>query len=141
MLQSILAFPLWEFNPNNFGNTELATHEMIQTLPPEFYTKASIVAPYTKIIINRNMFIAFLVLESSVLAFVWIVLLWLWTGRRSLPKISSYPLIDFALKTSNAASFEPLSQIDTFSKDMLYADDRDILLALKDVKVSLRAGS
>jgi hypothetical protein len=47
-LQSILAFPLWQFNANNYGNIQLVDRTVISTLPPEFYTKASIVAPYTR---------------------------------------------------------------------------------------------
>lgn len=47
-MQSILAFPLWQFNENNFGNIELKSQTIVSSLPPEFYTKASIVAPYTR---------------------------------------------------------------------------------------------
>jgi len=46
--QSILAFPLWQFNANNYGNTQLLDRKVISTLPAEFYTNASVVAPYTR---------------------------------------------------------------------------------------------
>ncbi|KAI9766721.1 MAG: hypothetical protein M1840_006365 [Geoglossum simile] len=134
-LQSIVAFPIWQFNPNNFGNPDLAAQEIVSTLPPEFYTNASIVAPYTKIVVNRDMFIAFLVLESIVLAFIWIVLLYIWIARSHLPIISSYPLIDFVLKTRNAASSGPLSPLDTASRDILCASDKDIRSSLRDTQV------
>jgi hypothetical protein len=47
-LQSLLAFPFWQFNANNYGNIELVDRTIISDLPAEFYTTASIVAPYTK---------------------------------------------------------------------------------------------
>ncbi|KMU73562.1 hypothetical protein CISG_10104 [Coccidioides immitis RMSCC 3703] len=61
--QSILAFPLWKFNPNNFGNVELSAQEITTSLPPEFHTKAAIATPYTRIVLNKSMFILFLLLH------------------------------------------------------------------------------
>jgi hypothetical protein len=63
--QSILAFPLWQFNPNNFGNVELSARSIIGDLPTDFYTKASLAKPYVKIVVNRPMFIIFSVLQVS----------------------------------------------------------------------------
>ncbi|EXJ61433.1 uncharacterized protein A1O5_11749 [Cladophialophora psammophila CBS 110553] len=50
---SILAFPFWLFNPNNFGNVQLEARNIVAGLPPEFYTNASIGAPYEKIVVDR----------------------------------------------------------------------------------------
>lgn len=129
--QSLLAFPFWQFNPNNFGNTHLNAKEIASDLPPEFYTTASITKPYTRIIINKFMFIAFLLLESFILAFIWMVPVWLWLYPRKMPKRSSYPLIDFAFKSS----ISRLSEGD-MSKRLMEASDRETRSVLKDVFVT-----
>ncbi|KAF2464221.1 uncharacterized protein BDR25DRAFT_159442, partial [Lindgomyces ingoldianus] len=99
LLQGMLAFPLWYFQPNNYGNPDLQMKDMIDRLPKEFYTKAQITRSYTRMTIDREMFIAFIILESLVLMSIWAILLWLWSTRPSLPKLSSYPLVDFAFKS------------------------------------------
>lgn len=53
IFQSILAFPFWQFNPNNFGNVNLNAQNITAGLPSDFYTTASIASPYNKIIVNR----------------------------------------------------------------------------------------
>ena len=53
IFQSILAFPFWQFNPNNFGNVNLSPTDIVPGLPPDFYTIASIGNPYEKIVVNR----------------------------------------------------------------------------------------
>jgi len=52
-LYSLLAFPFWQFNPNNFGNVELDAQNMVAGLPPEFYTTASIGDPHDKIVVDQ----------------------------------------------------------------------------------------
>ncbi|KAF3021121.1 hypothetical protein E8E14_013576 [Neopestalotiopsis sp. 37M] len=51
--QSILAFPFWFFNANNYGNLDLQTETIITTLPPEFYTQVDIVKPYSMFNVDR----------------------------------------------------------------------------------------
>ncbi|KAK8008211.1 hypothetical protein PG991_010762 [Apiospora marii] len=99
--QSILAFPLWLFNANNYGNPALREEDMVPGLPRQFYTEAAVVRPYTKISFSRGMFNLFNTLQAAGLAFVWGVLLWLWIGfRGGLPMtVSSFPLFDAAFKT------------------------------------------
>jgi hypothetical protein len=133
VLQSILVFPIWQFNPNNFGNTQLNAKEIVAGLPPEFYTTASITKPYTRIVINRYMFIGFVVLEGAVLAFIWLVPIWLWISSRRLPKISSYPLIDFTFKSSVASG----SSFADVSRRLCWANDRETRSILRDISVSL----
>ncbi|KAK7973193.1 hypothetical protein PG996_007421 [Apiospora saccharicola] len=58
--QSILAFPFWFFNDNNWGNTALDFTAITPTLPPQFYTVAALVAPYSKIQFSRTMFYLFI---------------------------------------------------------------------------------
>lgn len=43
--QSVLAFPFWLFNDNNWGNLALRSNQTVPGMPHEFYTQASIVAP------------------------------------------------------------------------------------------------
>ncbi|KAI1121597.1 hypothetical protein F5Y10DRAFT_271913 [Nemania abortiva] len=97
--QSIIAFPFWMFNANNYGNLDLKPQDIINTLPSEFYTKACIVAPYSTILFNDSMFHLFLALQSAVILFLWIVLLWTWIGvKHKFPIVSSFPLLDAVLK-------------------------------------------
>ncbi|ORY14471.1 hypothetical protein BCR34DRAFT_560515, partial [Clohesyomyces aquaticus] len=136
LLQSMLAFPLWYFQPNNYGNPDLQMKDMIDNLPKEFYTKARITRPFTRMIIHREMIIAFIVLESLALIFIWAVLIWLWTTRPFLPHLSSYPLVDFAFKSKESShsgeGFGPSSL------DMMVADDKKIRHKLGDTRVILR---
>jgi hypothetical protein len=45
------------------------------------------------------MFILFCVLQGVVQGFAWGVMIWLWAIKLNLPETSSYPIIDFAVKT------------------------------------------
>ncbi|KAF2470127.1 uncharacterized protein BDR25DRAFT_152192, partial [Lindgomyces ingoldianus] len=99
LLQSMLAYPLYFFQPNNYGNLDLKMTDMIDDLPAEFYTKAQITRPYARMLIHRGMFIAFIALQSVALIFIWVVLIWVWVTKPSLPQLSSYPLVDFAFKS------------------------------------------
>ena len=53
IFHSILAFPFWQFNPNNFGNVALNAQNITAGLPSEFYTTASIGAPCDRIVVDR----------------------------------------------------------------------------------------
>lgn len=76
-LQSLLAFSLWEFSINNNGNVNLTLQGMQQYLsqPAEFQTKATISHEYTRFVMNYSTFIAYLVLQSMILAFCWSITL------------------------------------------------------------------
>lgn len=50
---SILAFPFWQFNPNNFGNTDLDARNVVAGLPSDCYTTASIGNPLDRIAVDR----------------------------------------------------------------------------------------
>lgn len=136
LLQSMLAFPLWYFQPNNYGNPDLQVKDMVDSLPEEFYTKAQITRPYLRMTIDREMFIAFIVLDTSVLLFIWAILLWLWVLRPSLPKLSSYPLIDFAFKSRELShlgdGFGPSERV------MITANDKEIRHRFGRTRVALR---
>lgn len=53
IFQSLLAFPFWHFNDNNFGNVKLDVNNIVEGLPSDFYTTASIDKPFSKISVNR----------------------------------------------------------------------------------------
>ncbi|KAG4439159.1 hypothetical protein IFR05_005358 [Cadophora sp. M221] len=132
VLKSLLVFPIWQFNPNNFGNTQLAAREIISGLPSEFYTTASVVKPYTRIVIDQSMFISFLVLEGAMLLLIWLVPLWLCLSQRRLPRTSSYPLIDFMFKSSVVSG----TSLDDLSRRLLFASDKETRSVLKDVSIT-----
>jgi hypothetical protein len=125
--QSILSFPIWLFNANNYGNTDLLESQVIQTLPTRFYTQASLVAPYSNIQFDPAMFIVFVTLQGLALGFVWLVLLWAWFFIRDLPVISSYPDFDGMFKMK--IDMEPLQD------NMWNSDDQHIRRKMKYAKV------
>ena len=131
---SVLSFPLWYFQPNNYGNIALDQTHMSDSLPKEFYTKARLTKQFTRIMIKHDMFIAYVVLQGIAIAFLWAVLVWLWVTRPRLPIISSYPLVDFAFK-AKVADFEGLGP----EKGVETASDRTIRRRLKDSRVALGA--
>ena len=53
IFQSILAFPFWQFNPNNFGNVNLNAQTITPGLPQDYYTTASIGNPFERIVVDR----------------------------------------------------------------------------------------
>jgi hypothetical protein len=79
------------------------------------------------------MFMTFLVLESAMLALIWLVPMWLWASPRRLPKISSYPLIDFAFKSLILSEI----YLDDISGRLFRANDKETRSILKDISVSL----
>lgn len=97
--QSVLAFPFWLFNDNNFGNTRLKSDQMIPGMPSQFYTKASVVSAYLSYSFDTTMFALFVGLQGSAMIFVWSVLFWVWFGGKALPQNSTFPLFDIKYKT------------------------------------------
>jgi hypothetical protein len=53
LFDSLLAFPFWQFNDNNFGNVRLNAQNIVNSLPKEFYTFAAIDKPLSKISVDR----------------------------------------------------------------------------------------
>ena len=126
--QSILAFPIWMFHANNFGNVELSAHEIVANLPQEFYTTAAISTPLTRIIIDRAVFAVFIVFESLVILFALLILAWiLMQERKTHVEISSYPLIDFCLKTNFKDVYNEADRREHQIENVLEADDQSIL--------------
>nr|KAK5437002.1 hypothetical protein LTR18_009367 [Exophiala xenobiotica] len=139
IFQSILAYPFWLFNPNNFGNVNLHAKDIVPGLPADFYTTASIGNPYERIVVDRSMFILFCVLQGLVQGFAWGVMIWLWRVNLRFPEASSYPIIDFAAKTRFAYSSQSagVSQVANDPSDDLATavGDRPIRNCLKGRRI------
>jgi hypothetical protein len=134
--QSLLTFPLWFFQPNNYGNPDLQVRDMVDNLPKEFYVKASLTRPFVKIVLDESMFVAFVILEGLSLLFIWGVLVWLWVMNPKLPQLTSYPLMDFAFKAK-----EPGYTGEGIGPRMLGSHDADgetIRHRMRDVRVTVR---
>ncbi|KAI8710957.1 hypothetical protein NCS52_01524600 [Fusarium sp. LHS14.1] len=121
-LKSIIAFVLWEFTANNNGNPAVAnTEPKSQTpdLPAEFHVMASICQPFTRFIISRASFIAYVVLQSVALVSCWIVVLWGFVINRQIPATTSFPVVDFGVKLRRMQSLDerPFSDIRREDKD------------------------
>ncbi|EXJ60641.1 hypothetical protein A1O7_04794 [Cladophialophora yegresii CBS 114405] len=131
-LKSILAFSVWLFSVNNGGDPLKPTRR----LPSEFETSASLCRPLEKVIVDRGAFIAYIVLQSTVLLFFWIVVIWRWTQTTLLQESSSYPLVDFAAKfVRNEVVAQP-DQIWEVEKDFLRdAGSSDVIEVLMDARV------
>ncbi|KAK1757960.1 hypothetical protein QBC47DRAFT_295213 [Echria macrotheca] len=102
--RSLLAFPVWLFNSNNYGNTNLSTKVLNPGLPPDFYTTAAVVAPVVKLQFDTTLLVIFICLQGIVLIALWISLMWLfWPWQTSTtvpPAISAFPVADFLFKAS-----------------------------------------
>ncbi|KAK4445479.1 hypothetical protein QBC34DRAFT_472396 [Podospora aff. communis PSN243] len=98
--RSILAFPIWLFNANNYGNPELNGKVLNPGLPPEFYTEAAVVSPLVKLHFDGTLLKVFIVLEGIVLLTLWAGILLLfapWSSGAGLV-MSSFPAMDFFFK-------------------------------------------
>lgn len=92
--QSVLAFPFWLFNDNNWSNLALRSNQIVPGMPQEFYTRASIVAPYQAIEFNQGMFALFVVLQGLAMLFFCGVLFWVWFYSEAQPETSGFPLFE-----------------------------------------------
>lgn len=100
---SVLAFPFWLFNNNNWGNVDIQLNTTISTLPAEFYTQVSLVEPYVKLSFLKSMFITFLALQSVVIVCIWALFIAAYLygrGAGSMLKQSEFPLFDLAFKAT-----------------------------------------
>lgn len=126
---SVLSFPLWFFNANNYGNVELPSSlDVVSPLPSEFRTEAYIVAPYSMIKLSTAMIIVFAATQGLVLVLAWILLIWAAVVSASLPTISSFPLFDLIFKAR--------TDVDGTRPDELWdADDGTIERMSKELRV------
>ncbi|KAK7966418.1 uncharacterized protein PG986_000695 [Apiospora aurea] len=125
--QSILVFPFWLFNAHNWGNTQIKENETISTLPPEFYTEASLVEPYDKLRVDKGMFSLFLTLQIVAILFVSGAVGWVWMSDSPARKPSSFPLFDIV--------FRAQVQGEGVGKCPSDISDSAIISGLKDTRV------
>jgi len=110
--RSVLTFPIWLFNANNYGNTQgLSARILNPNLPREFYTQAAVVSPLVKLRFDPVLLVVFMCLEGVVLAVLWIALATLFLPSVLLRSndqaerpaaeatVSSFPVADFLFKT------------------------------------------
>ncbi|KAK0611883.1 hypothetical protein B0T14DRAFT_595249 [Immersiella caudata] len=128
--RSILVFPVWLFNANNAGNPSLRETEMATDVPAEHYVTASLVQPYTKIKFNTPLVVTFVAFQGLALIFAWMVLVWSFSVRRSLPEISSFPLFDAEFK-AQALGVPDARNVWTYR-------DKEILDAMAGARVERR---
>lgn len=126
--QSILVFPFWLFNANNWGNTEVQENFTISTLSPEFYTEASLVEPHVKLRVDSGMFVIFLTLQTTVLLLVSGVVIWVWLSKTPARKASSFPLFDIVFRAEVDGGETEKSSVDI--------DDSSIITRLKGTQVA-----
>jgi hypothetical protein len=93
-LKSILAYSIWMFSVNNVGDPLKPT----RLLPSEFETSTSLCRPLEKIVVDPGAFVAYVVLQSTVILFFWLVAIWRWNHKYPIQNLSCYPLVDFAAK-------------------------------------------
>lgn len=122
----MLVFPFLLFNDKNWGNTKSHPNATNSTLPPEFFTEASIVEPYAKIKVQFAMFVLFLVLQALALVFIGGVVVWAWTRSEVPFKTSSFPLFD--------AVFRAEVQSRIGKNDLRGIGDSEIVHLMKDAK-------
>lgn len=99
--QSVLAFPTWLFNVNNWANTALRHHvnDTVPGMPEAFYTTADVVRPVSTYDFDPGMFGLFVGLQGAAIVFIWAVLFWVWFAGGHMPGTSSFPLLDMKYRT------------------------------------------
>lgn len=140
-LHNLLTIPLWFFQVNNYGNLRMSPspYAMVDYLPPEFTTTAAIARPYTKIQINHQMLQTYIILEALALVFSWIVFFIILIRDKPTPRISSYPVIDFAAKAVPETYSNNGRGLHSDLVSVSGADNSRIRATLKDTRIMLRA--
>ena len=88
------------------------------------------------------MFIVFCILQVITIAFIWITLIRYWIDHASLPTVSSYPIMDFALKTEQVTASKltgTLSRQDSRAIDPA-SNSSVIIKAMQHERTMIRRG-
>jgi hypothetical protein len=129
-LKSSVAFVLWFFSVNNYGNQDLSP----QALPSEFHTIAAISKRSIQFVVDRRMFYLYISLQLVPIALGWVAFIWSMRNSRRQTKLSSFPLLDFVLKTSLDGVILP-------QEEVLNAEDESFIKFSDEVVVHLANGS
>ena len=128
--RSILAFPVWLFNANNYGNDALTEKAMASDLPPEFYMQASLVRPFLMLRFDPAILAAFVACQGVVILFSAGVLIWAMCHAKTLPIVSSFPVFDSYFKPEVRVK-EPMDNLDLWR-----AGDSEILQLMRGATVA-----
>ncbi|ORY00364.1 hypothetical protein BCR34DRAFT_494609 [Clohesyomyces aquaticus] len=106
-LQNMLAFILWEFSINSWGNPDMhhSAHGPdgeVAFLPQEFRTTIASARPLTKFVIDRKMFALYILFQGIPVLFCWVVMAVRVAMRMPRPKTSSFPTMDVVFKSNLA---------------------------------------
>jgi len=129
--QSLLVFPFWLFNENNWGNIRVKENVTLSTLPPDFYTEASLVEPYVKLRVDRGMFALFLTLEILILIFIIGMTAWILFAGRVTHIGSSFPIFDVTFQAIIQGGEELNRTQNKFTKK----SNASIIESLKDTRI------
>jgi hypothetical protein len=134
-LKNMLAFVLWFFSDNNFGNpalsdaNSLTADETWSFLPDMYRTTASLCTPYVRLNVNQGMFALYIALELIPLLFCWAAIYWLWVMRDEFMETTSFPSIDLQIRTQ-------LLGLDRLEGYLLrHGGDSAILSHARDVRI------
>jgi hypothetical protein len=97
-LQNSLAYNLWFFNTNFYGNPNYKNLNE-RGLPSEFNTVASLCQPSTRFIVDKLMLKAYVALQIIPILFSWVVYIWILITGLPTTELSSFALLDFVFKT------------------------------------------
>ncbi|KAH8891555.1 hypothetical protein GQ53DRAFT_648717 [Thozetella sp. PMI_491] len=130
--QSILAFPFWLFNANNWANPLLVQNRSVQgAAPPQFYTLASVVEPHVKIRFDGGIFVAFVALQSAAVLFVWATLVWVWCGTKEMLASTSFPVFDMTCRVG-------VTGVNASCRSLRKVSDAEVLSMVKRANASVK---
>ncbi|KAF2464867.1 uncharacterized protein BDR25DRAFT_318859 [Lindgomyces ingoldianus] len=133
-LKSMMAYILWEFSVNNWGNPRMANATQlpdgqVEFLPAEFHTTAATVRPLTKFVLDRRMFALYIIFQSLPVLFSWAAAAWMLYIRLPRPELSSFPLMDLVFKSSFVGC--PIQD----SESLVDGEEKDFIKSLHGVRV------
>jgi hypothetical protein len=129
--RSILAFPVYFFNSNSYGNPELKARVITENLPSQFYVKATVAEPHIKIRFDIVMLALFAILQGAALMFLWAVLAWMIiSGEGDMSAVSSFPLFDFGFKVKSEIG------VGVEKEEIVAAGDKTILRMSKGIRAN-----
>ncbi|OCT52480.1 hypothetical protein CLCR_09860 [Cladophialophora carrionii] len=131
-LKSILAFSMYMFSVNGAGDPLRSE----RSFPSRFETTASLCRPLEKVIVDPGAYIAYIVLQSTVILFLWVVVVWRWSLKTPLQESSAFSLADFAAKFVRKEIVTESGQPWAFKRDFLKgAGSRKVIEVLSEARV------
>jgi hypothetical protein len=116
-LTSSLAFALWFFNPNSYGNPAYTNaintnpQNAWEVLPSEYVTVAAAAQPSTHFVVDKGMFLLYVVLQAIPVVVAWVIYVVLLIIGLPKTTISSFPLLDFWFKANMVGPLSPREEM------------------------------